>query len=232
MKGTIRKLIEVFPQTYSEELGIDLKSRRSSEIFKWFLASVLFGARINETIAKNTYKTFLRHGITTPQAIQKASWDRMIGIMGEGGYVRYDGKTTRKLWDITKKLLEEYGRIENIYNADTKDVESRLQEFSGIGPTTVNIFLRELRDIWSVDPLPSIFTIHAARCLKLVKSRSPADALKELKVIWKRNKVKNKTFANFETALLRLGKDYCRKNKCKICKLGKYCKKGTRLENL
>lgn len=37
---------------YSEELGIDLKKNNDDELFKWFLASILFGARISETIAK------------------------------------------------------------------------------------------------------------------------------------------------------------------------------------
>ena len=40
---------------YSEELGIYLKNANDKELFKWFLASILLGARISETIAKNTY---------------------------------------------------------------------------------------------------------------------------------------------------------------------------------
>jgi hypothetical protein len=41
---------------YSEELGIDLGKNDEGELFKWFLASILFGARISETIAKNSPK--------------------------------------------------------------------------------------------------------------------------------------------------------------------------------
>ncbi len=39
---------------YSEDLEIDLAKGSDAELFKWFLASILFGARISETIAKNT----------------------------------------------------------------------------------------------------------------------------------------------------------------------------------
>ena len=46
---------------YSEELGIALGKGTDTELFKWFLASILFGARISETIAENTYKAFARH---------------------------------------------------------------------------------------------------------------------------------------------------------------------------
>jgi len=41
---------------YVEDLGIDLED--PSGRFKWFLASILFGARISEKIASNTYKSF------------------------------------------------------------------------------------------------------------------------------------------------------------------------------
>jgi hypothetical protein len=51
---------------YSEELGIDLAGGTDREYFKWFLASVLFGARISETIARNTYRAFERHGLLDP----------------------------------------------------------------------------------------------------------------------------------------------------------------------
>jgi hypothetical protein len=47
-------------------------------IFRWFLASLLFGARFSETIAKNTYRTFLRHGIDTPRKILRAGWNFLV----------------------------------------------------------------------------------------------------------------------------------------------------------
>lgn len=38
---------------------------------------------------------------------------------------------------------------------DSADLESRLDEFYGVGPVTINIFLRELRPYWSkADPEP------------------------------------------------------------------------------
>jgi hypothetical protein len=39
----------------SEELEADLAARSDDVCFHWFLASLLFGARISETAAKNTY---------------------------------------------------------------------------------------------------------------------------------------------------------------------------------
>src|ERR1700760_3645545 len=40
---------------YLEELGLDLASGRKRDLFLWFLASLLFGQRISETLARRTF---------------------------------------------------------------------------------------------------------------------------------------------------------------------------------
>jgi len=229
MKQKIKLLLETFPQTYSEELRIDLKSKKSTEIFKWFLASILFGKPIRESSAIKTFQTFRKCNVLTPQKILKTGWNGLVAILDEGTYTRYDFSTADKLLDVMKNFVEKYDSINKIYeqSKDENDLENRLKNLGkGIGDVTINIFLRELRGIWKVEPLPSRFTILAARNLGLIKSKRAEQALEELKKVWKKNKIKNKSFVNFETALLRLGKDYCRKGKCKICSLETYCRKA------
>jgi len=150
-------------ELYSEELGIYLKKNNDKEIFKWFLASILFGARISETIAKNTYKTFERYNLLEPRKILKAGWDFLVNpIMREGGYVRYDGKTSTQILRNCKTLLQEYrGSLKELHKEakNSKDLENRLTSFYGIGPITTNIFLRELRPFWekaNPEPLPVV----------------------------------------------------------------------------
>ncbi len=146
-------------QLYSEELGIELRKNNDEELFKWFLASILFGARISETIAKNTYRTFERYRLLSPEEILKAGWDFLVNpIMREGGYVRYDGKTSTQILRDCEKLLNDYnGSLKRLHreSRDSIDLEDRLLTFYGIGPVTVNIFLRELRPFWKkADPEP------------------------------------------------------------------------------
>ena len=131
--------------------------KKDDEIFKWFLASVLFGARISETIAKNTYKTFAKYGLLTSRKILEAGWDFLVNpIMREGGYVRYDGKTSTQILKNCETLLKKYnGSLNKLHEKakDSKDLENRLLAFHGVGPVTVNIFLRELRPFWEkADP--------------------------------------------------------------------------------
>ena len=145
---------------YSEELGIDL-SKGEEEIFKWFLASILFGRRISEEIAKRTYVTFEKYNILSPEKIIEAGWDELVGILGEGGYVRYDFSTATRLLEICKELLDRYGSLSKLHESaeDEKDLEKKLLAFKGVGPVTVNIFLRELRPFWkkaNPDVLPLV----------------------------------------------------------------------------
>lgn len=142
---------------FSEELGIDLASRKESEWFRWLLASLLFGARINGTIARNTYRSFLRHGLTTPRKIIGAGWDFLANpVMREGGYVRYDGRKSEQMLRMCHFLVEEYGgRLSRFHDnaRDPQDLEARLLALYGVGPVTMNIFLRELRPFWrKADP--------------------------------------------------------------------------------
>jgi endonuclease III len=148
---------------YSEELGIDLAKRSDAAYFRWFLASLLFGARISETTAKNTYRSFMRHGLTNPQRILEAGWDFLVyPVMREGGYVRYDGrKSTQVLRDCDMLVAQHGGRLSLLHDAarDARDLEDKLLAFYGVGPVTMNIFLRELRPFWAKanpDPLPAV----------------------------------------------------------------------------
>ena len=146
-------------RTYAEELGIDLKGGNDAELFKWFLASVLFGARISESVAERTYRAFEKHGKLTPHAIIEAGSNFLVHpIMREGGYVRYDEKTSREILRNCEQLIKDYGgSLGRLHReaADSRDLENRILGFYGVGPVTVNIFLRELRPYWKkADPEP------------------------------------------------------------------------------
>lgn len=131
---------------YSTGLGIDLKSRRESELFKWFLACLLFGKPIQREVAKRAYFELKKVGIITPKAILKAGWSRLVKVLDRGHYARYDESTATKLLEISRELKSRYGSISALIKAakNRRDLEFRLIEFKGIGPVTARIFLRDL----------------------------------------------------------------------------------------
>ena len=119
---------------------------------KWFLAAILYGARISGVLAARTFRVFAARGVYGPEAILAQGWDNLVALLDEGGYARYDFKTATKLLRVMESLQERYqGSLERLQAAaaDSDDLERRLMDLApGIGPATVNIFLRELRGIW------------------------------------------------------------------------------------
>jgi endonuclease III len=227
-RESLMALVEHFGQKYSEILGINLKDETDEETFKWFLTSMLFGAPITETSAIKTYKCFQKHDVLTPDGIRETGWDGLVKILDEGGYTRYDFKTADKLLEAAQNLIENYGGSLNLLHSnasDTRDLEKRLKDLGkGTGDVTVSIFLRELRDIWEkARPDPTSLVIVAAKNLGMVRKEAVESALEQLEGFWAKNKVAGKSFINFETALLRLGKDFCRKRKCAFCQVKSDC---------
>ena len=227
----IKILLKALGERFSSSLNIDLSSADLKEVFKWFLASILFGARISETIAINTYRQFEKENVLSAQKIIDTGLDGLVRILDNGGYVRYDFKTATKLLEIMGALKGLYqGDLNKLHlkAKDSSDLENRLKNLGkGIGDVTVNIFLRELRGIWGkADLLPSDLVILSAINLRLLssKTRSKKDILNELKSVYQKNKVKGKDFVDFEAGLLRLGKDFCRKEKCEMCVVENFCK--------
>ena len=133
---------------YSSDLNINLEAG-SKEVFKWFLACLLFGKPIQQEVAKRTYFEFQKAGILSPEKILAAGWDKLVEILDKGHYVRYDFSTATKLLEISRELQEKYGSLDKLLqqSKNNKDLAKRLQELKGVGPTTVRIFLRDFSRI-------------------------------------------------------------------------------------
>ena len=228
----LKKLIENVGGRFSVALYIDLSSQNAAEIFKWFLASVLFGTRISERIVIKTYKEFEKEGILSPAVILDTGWDGLVEILDRGGYVRYDFKTATKLLDLSTALMDKYNGNLNVLHltaSGPRDLEVRLKALAkGIGDVTVNIFLREMREIWGkAEPFPSDLVVMAATHMRIISARSKdrESVLALLKKKWTYEDMKRKDFPDFEAALLRLGKDYCRKGLCYSCPMKCECRR-------
>lgn len=127
----------------AKDLSIDLSSQKEEELFKWFLACLLFGKPIQQEVAKETYFEFIKAGITSPDKILKTGWEGLVRVLDQGHYVRYDFSTATKLLDVSKQLKDTYGSLTELIeiSENKQNLEKRLQQFKGIGPVTTRIFL-------------------------------------------------------------------------------------------
>ena len=131
-------------------LGIDLASKSEEELFKWFLACLLFGKPIQTEIAERAWRELIDAHLTSPVAVSRAGWDKLVSLLDRAHYVRYDFSTATKLLEVCQELKRRYGTLTTLLaQAETPaDLSRRLQEFKHIGPVTARIFLREIRLIW------------------------------------------------------------------------------------
>jgi len=131
-------------------LGIDLSSRKEGELFKWFLACLLFGKPIQQEIAERAYARLVSAGLRNPDAVLRAGWDKLVELLDEAHYVRYDFSTATKLLEVCQELKERYGSITELIAQTTcgSELSARLQEFKHIGPVTARIFTRGVGTIW------------------------------------------------------------------------------------
>lgn len=131
----------------ASDLGIDLKHEGESALFKWFIASFLMGKRIQAEIAAQAYRVIVeKHARDTAIKLGHCTHRQLVGMLGEAHYVRYDETTARRLLKLSARLQEEYaGKIGNIQRASEhrQAFEKRLAAFEGVGPKTIEIFMRD-----------------------------------------------------------------------------------------
>lgn len=136
----------------AEDLGIDMARGGERALFKWFLASFLFGKPVQQAVAERTYHTLVdTHKLDSPRKICRHSWQQLVDMLGEGHYVRYDESTAERLLLLCHKLNDEYGgKLGQLHAASEgpADLKRRLLDFKGVGPKTLQIFMREAGQVW------------------------------------------------------------------------------------
>ena len=89
-------------------------------------------------------------------------------------------------------MKEKYGDLERLHSesSNPKDLERRLEEFRGVGPVCISIFLRELRGIWEkAKPEPSAAAVATAQKIGLTVE----------------------SIVKYESQSVRLNLEYCKK---------------------
>mgnify|MGYP002153781027 CR=1 FL=1 len=186
-------------------LGINLRLRKNEDAVKWFLAAILYSKPIRESSATRTYQCFEKHGVVTARRIVGAGWDRLVKILDEGGYTRYDFSTADKLLEVFGNLEKWYGGdLNKLYDRsrDGVEVEANLKKLGkGIGETTVSIFLRDMRHIWKkAAPKPTPLVTIAMERL----------GVRDLEEYAKKHRIHP---VRLETALVRYSKNFLKKRK-------------------
>ena len=126
------------------DLGIEVTDALG--VFRWLLASFLMGKRIRATVAVQAYRTLVdQQGLDTPIKLAQTSHSTLVKLLGQAGYARYDESTARRLHDLGNKVeVELAAQLEALQEGSNAEGFKRwLLSFEGVGPKTVEIFMRE-----------------------------------------------------------------------------------------
>lgn len=137
--------------TYAADAGITLKDT-PKPLFQLLVLCMLASKPIDADIAVAAAREIFHAGLRTPEAVLDADRRTMIDAFGRAGYARYDESSATRLTEMAQRVQERYdGDLRRLAEAGDRDVDQvarLLQEFTGIGPTGADIFLREVQAVW------------------------------------------------------------------------------------
>lgn len=105
------------------------------------------------SVALRAYRILVdQQGLDTPQKLAQATHATLVRLLGQAGYARYDESTARRLHALGKKVDAELGvQLEALRDdPGCENFKRWLLSFEGIGPKTVEIFMREALGYLSV----------------------------------------------------------------------------------
>jgi hypothetical protein len=176
--STVRILLKLYGRTFAEDLGIDAATNEPSPLFCLLISALLFSSRISHHVASKSARILFERGWTTPERMAATTWEQRVQALDEGGYVRYDERTSTMLGESAKMLIDLYqGDLRKLRAAAERDPareRSLLDQFKGVGDVAVNIFFREAQLAW-----PELFPFADEKALASAKKLGlPADSEK------------------------------------------------------
>jgi endonuclease III len=128
------------------DLDIDPASGSGQQLYRWFVASVLFGRPIKQSVAAETYRTLIASGLTSPAIFGDLTREALRRLLDRGGYVRLDYQMADTLHAVMRSITNDYGSVRHLIttSADAAELTERLTSLRGIGPVTARIFTAQV----------------------------------------------------------------------------------------
>jgi endonuclease III len=177
----VRRLLKVAGTTYAAEAGIKINDK-PMPLFQLLVLCMLASKPIDATTAVGAAKEIFMAGLRTPRAVLASDRQSMINAFGRAHYVRYDESSATRLTDMAERVRDDYsGDLREIAERSRHDIAAAkrmLKKFKGIGDTGVDIYLREVQDVWTwVRPYFDDRAIAAAKQLGLPAQPAKLGAL-------------------------------------------------------
>ncbi len=135
----------------AEEFGLDILDS-DDDMFRWFLLCYMLGKPIQSSVAVKTWRVFIDNKVDNPWAILDVGNYRLVRMLHEGKYTRYQHVMANSLEICAEQLIRFYegSLLLMLEQSETEDEFSkRLQKFHGVGPKTAQIIMRETEEYFA-----------------------------------------------------------------------------------
>lgn len=189
----------------------------------WWPADNAFEIMVGAILTQNTNWSNVRKAIyalkkeklLSARKLYALPQGRLAGLIRSAGY--YNVKAAR-LKSFLNFFFDQYGaKIEFMCAQDLKTLRAQLLAVSGIGPETADSIL-----LYALNKPIFVVDTYTKRILSRHGLINEAADYSQLQGIFMRHLKKNvRLFGEYHALLVKLGKDYCRKQnpKCEICPL-------------
>ncbi|PWC06045.1 hypothetical protein [Mycetocola zhujimingii] len=128
------------------DLDLDPSSGSPQQLYRWFLASVLFGRPIQQSVAAETYRVLIKRDFTGPQKFGEIGREPLRRLLDQGGYVRLDYQMADTLHAVMRSIISDHGSVHRLVATAENEAEltRRLTALKGIGPVTARIFTDQI----------------------------------------------------------------------------------------
>ena len=116
---------------HPDDFALDI-AHDELDLFRWFLLVYLLGKPIQSPVAVQTWRLLVEHQLDTPWALLAVERRRLVRLLDEGKYTRYDEKTATALRLCAQQLIDWYdGSLMLLIESSRSEVEcaKRLQKF-------------------------------------------------------------------------------------------------------
>jgi hypothetical protein len=147
----IQRLRQQAGRTYAAEAGITLRDT-PMPLFQLMVLCMLASKPIDASIAMHAARELFRSGLRTPRAVLSANRQTMIDAFARAHYVRYDESSASRLTELANRVNDDYRNdlrtLARVSKPDVRTAKQLIKQFTGIGDTGSDIFLREVQDVW------------------------------------------------------------------------------------
>lgn len=189
----------------------------------WWPANTAFEVIVGAILTQNTnwlnvekaIYNLKKHKLLEPYKLYRLSEKRLASLIRPAGYFNIKAKRLKAFLHF---LFESYqGDLKKISQIDTQLLRRRLLSINGIGPETADSIL-----LYALDKPVFVVDAYTRRILSRHRFISRGASYDETQNLFMENLKNNvKLFNEYHALLVRLGKEFCLKNKpkCEICPL-------------